>query len=240
MYPMLQSAVATLSSGPVGIGDKMENIDRDLVMKSCRSDGKLLQPGKPLTATDVFFLSGDQKKIWTAETRIDDTYTFGLIFSAEVDDDIELTPEQLNLQDSFSTDRTIVWQHYPAGTSSSIDYISLAGSSTPVQLSATAGAGNFKIWGTAPVFEIDDDSYAFLGEQNKWAPISLSRVLSLDITATEAEATIDLGERDDEAVFLIWKRYLGFSYAEIVTVTCSDIDRYAILNIVTGTCHELS
>ena len=39
--------------GGVGIGDKMNNIDRELTMKSCRKDGKIIRPDKSIRAAPV-------------------------------------------------------------------------------------------------------------------------------------------------------------------------------------------
>ena len=51
--PLLQMTVSVLSGGGVGVGDSLDNVDRDLVMTSCRADGKLLQLTKPLTVTPL-------------------------------------------------------------------------------------------------------------------------------------------------------------------------------------------
>ncbi len=36
--------------GGVGIGDKMNNIDGELTMKSCRKDGQIIRPDKSIRA----------------------------------------------------------------------------------------------------------------------------------------------------------------------------------------------
>ena len=48
----MESAVATLSTGIVGIGDKIGHTDTDLVSKSVRPDGLLLKPSRPLVTPD--------------------------------------------------------------------------------------------------------------------------------------------------------------------------------------------
>ena len=49
----LHAAVATLSAGPVTPSDGVGLSDRELIMRSCRSDGKLLHPNRPATYTDA-------------------------------------------------------------------------------------------------------------------------------------------------------------------------------------------
>ena len=51
-YPDLHAAVATLSTGPVAFGDKPGYEDVSLLMKCCRSDGKILKPSKAISAID--------------------------------------------------------------------------------------------------------------------------------------------------------------------------------------------
>ena len=51
----LNALIATLSTGPVAIGDGPYQSNRSLIMRSCRDDGLLLQPDKPPTAIDAQF-----------------------------------------------------------------------------------------------------------------------------------------------------------------------------------------
>ena len=52
----LDVALAVLSTGPVGIADKAGTTNVSLVRRTCRSDGTLLKPSKPLTAIDATFV----------------------------------------------------------------------------------------------------------------------------------------------------------------------------------------
>uniref|UniRef100_K1QR96 Uncharacterized protein n=1 Tax=Magallana gigas TaxID=29159 RepID=K1QR96_MAGGI len=51
-YPLLEALVATLSTGPVGPGDKINDTDVLLMMMSCDGNGRLLKPSHPATAID--------------------------------------------------------------------------------------------------------------------------------------------------------------------------------------------
>jgi len=51
----LDTFLAILSAGPVGISDKIGYTDKDLIMKTCTSSGLLLQPSKPLTPIDTTY-----------------------------------------------------------------------------------------------------------------------------------------------------------------------------------------
>lgn len=54
-HPEIQACVATLSTGPVTPSDRVGYTNVDLVMRSCASNGMLLQPSKPATAVDDAF-----------------------------------------------------------------------------------------------------------------------------------------------------------------------------------------
>lgn len=51
--PALEAAIATLSAGPVAPGDRMGLEDKALILRSCRADGLLLKPSRPLTTLDA-------------------------------------------------------------------------------------------------------------------------------------------------------------------------------------------
>lgn len=90
--PLLNAIIATLSTGPVGLGDGVNSTDPAIALPSCDAAGRLLQPDKPLTAIDATFsregqesrgapngrcksawMSGaDGGAIWTSFTRLGD------------------------------------------------------------------------------------------------------------------------------------------------------------------------
>lgn len=56
----LNAIVATLSTGPVGLGDKEGATNATIVRRCVRQDGRILQPDKPATSVDSMF--------WQSET----------------------------------------------------------------------------------------------------------------------------------------------------------------------------
>jgi hypothetical protein len=53
---VVEAMLAAMSCGPVGIGDAIGATDRDLVLRTCREDGVLVQPDAPMAAwSDSFF-----------------------------------------------------------------------------------------------------------------------------------------------------------------------------------------
>ncbi|CEL94500.1 unnamed protein product [Vitrella brassicaformis CCMP3155] len=56
-FPDLQLAMATLSTGPVAVGDKIGLTDWQLVAKCCRQDGRILKPSRPIAFVDSHYSS---------------------------------------------------------------------------------------------------------------------------------------------------------------------------------------
>src|SRR5262249_33603832 len=52
--------IATLSAGPVGIGDGLGNVVENNLLKSVRPDGVIVKPDVPLTPTDDTFIADAQ------------------------------------------------------------------------------------------------------------------------------------------------------------------------------------
>lgn len=47
-----EALLSALSSGPVGLGDRLGRTRRDVVMRTCREDGVLVKPDEPIAALD--------------------------------------------------------------------------------------------------------------------------------------------------------------------------------------------
>ncbi|MBN2157239.1 MAG: hypothetical protein JW776_14435 [Candidatus Lokiarchaeota archaeon] len=54
--PELMALVSALSCGPVGLGDRINEFGVENIFKTCRKDGYLIKPDRPLTATDSMFV----------------------------------------------------------------------------------------------------------------------------------------------------------------------------------------
>jgi hypothetical protein len=51
----VEALLSALSTGPVGIGDKVGRADRAIVRRTCRADGTLVKPHTPVVALDRSF-----------------------------------------------------------------------------------------------------------------------------------------------------------------------------------------
>ena len=93
LYLELESVVSILTAGPVGPGDKIGYMNRDLIMRSCNAEGLLLRPSKPVTSLDQQIHAkafgskfGPIGEAWSTYTRISQ-YTFGVLFAADIRND---------------------------------------------------------------------------------------------------------------------------------------------------------
>jgi hypothetical protein len=67
--PELETLVASLSTGPVGPGDQIGFMNKDLILRTCRSDGRLLKPNLPLTAVDQMYIPHQTYYICSASSQ---------------------------------------------------------------------------------------------------------------------------------------------------------------------------
>jgi len=68
-YPAMQSLVATMSTGPVQLGDGIGFADVELISRSCRDDGLLLQPNEPMMPIDACLYQSIFDQFSTAVTE---------------------------------------------------------------------------------------------------------------------------------------------------------------------------
>ena len=71
----MRTIISTFSGGPVGISDGRNFTDPELIMQSCRADGVLLKPSKPIVPIDAQFMPVDQGgipagNIWNTHSQV--------------------------------------------------------------------------------------------------------------------------------------------------------------------------
>lgn len=204
----LQSAVSTLTAGPFGVGDRAENLDIELIMKSCDADGHLLHASKPLTVVDGYFFSSDYREVWTAYSDVSSSQ-FGIIFLAEVGNQLTMTPRDLNLENSFG-DLTMVFSNYP----NDLNYVNIVGPLDSLELPSCGGYYNFCLLYTTPRIQTAEGDLYILGELDKWVPVSPNRITDINMTPSNSVALSVRGV-ESEAVTL------SFTGAVDFTITCN-------------------
>ena len=66
-----EALVSALSAGMVGVGDGVGQMDRDILLRTCRADGLLLKPDVPVTPIDAMFLEHTRPYVTTTSSHED-------------------------------------------------------------------------------------------------------------------------------------------------------------------------
>jgi len=176
-WPILETVVATLSTGPVGPSDRIGQWDPQLLKQTCQNDGKILKPSYPALSIDstftfrAFQTGGPDGQVWDSVSVIDG-FIFHQIFAAELNSDYILNT--LDLIDFTGTGE---------GLAPSLAY-SLGGGSLqpfngkqPLKL-VKCGKSDFQLYHSTPIF---NNNWALLGELSKIVHVSPQRILNIDV-----------------------------------------------------------
>jgi len=82
-FPDFKCLYQILNAGIVAPGDKKENVNWPLLRRTCRADGLLLKPDKPLTANDLMFKKHKKYYICDTQTTINN-FTWRYIFISNI------------------------------------------------------------------------------------------------------------------------------------------------------------
>ena len=191
-YSRLQAAVVTLTKGPVAPSDAVNHSDVGLIMKSCASDGTLLQPSVPAMKLDHFLmkdaLEGNDEgmktsgEVWSAKSTIG-SMTFTVLFSAKLKSQYEMQASRFG--PAAGNGYVAIEANASSTSSSSLSFTRFGGNGSGVGPSRTASSltlqptvdvYNFEVWNVSP---IASNGWALLGEVSKWVMVSPSRVVAV-------------------------------------------------------------
>ncbi|KAK7496959.1 hypothetical protein BaRGS_00011695, partial [Batillaria attramentaria] len=194
--PELQSAVATLSTGPVGPGDAINFTSRETIMRCCADDGLILKPSRPATAIDAMFHemsfgegSGTSGEVWSTYTDFGDFMRFGIIFTANVTRPFNVTPTNVGFSPMIPQfpDSVLFARDTP-------DLLRTFTDRAPFDITnstcSSSRAPDFCLFYTAPVLTVSGVKLVVQGELAKWVPMSTQRVLRLTVTSSSVSLTL--------------------------------------------------
>jgi len=186
-HSALHAAVATLSRGPVTPGDKIGSFNVSLIMRSCRTDGRLLQPDTPALALDAQLVhvaaggaaGGVNGELWATSTTVSvgGAKRHDHVLAVNISVPYAVAPAELDAHcgsstgSTGSTGSTAAAVVFDSGNFSSARPFDAA---HPLRV-RPCGLGDFGLYHTAPVLP---NGWALLGEASKWVPVSAARVLS--------------------------------------------------------------
>jgi len=187
--PDLQSAVATLTAGPVTPGDKIGSTDVPLLKMSVNDDGRILKPSRPATAVDstfafrAFAAGGPDGQLTSTYTQIADL-RWNIVLAGELQTPFNVTPAVI--RDENAKFPAVAWKgsrvpvRFTAASAAPFD------ASRPMQL-PKCGKLDWQIWYTAPVFP---NGWTLIGEVGKWVPVSSQRIESVQFTTDEVAVAL--------------------------------------------------
>ena len=206
----LNAMVATLSTGPVGISDKIGATNKTIVMATCDSEGRILQPSKPLTPSDRSYaqswesLYGGNAQLWTTHADVAAMPARGgasavvsaptqllrswITLAVNVDAPLMLAP-LVDLYPAPSSDTVLIHRNWNAA-GSCIDGADAVASgcilppnaAVAMQSTAHNGTGSpaTDFHYTFIVTHVVSDTFVLLGELSKYVPISPRRFVGVE------------------------------------------------------------
>lgn len=87
----LEAALAALSGGPVGVGDRIGRTDRDVVMRTCDDNGRLRLVDRPIAALDRCMFGGPRRGdmlMWATTSASTASGTWIYVLAVNTADDV--------------------------------------------------------------------------------------------------------------------------------------------------------
>lgn len=209
-FAELESAISTLSSGPVGPGDKIGLMNESIIMRCCAMDGLILKPSKPITAIDnqLYAEAFSEKhspygEVWTTYSQIGN-WTFGIVLAVDLKETLKFSCTSLNC--GFQTiDKMAYWKDGSQNVSNFDE--------EGFELTKECTKKEFCLYHIGPIFQVGSTQVVFRGESAKWVPLSSNRVQSISITSQSLIIYVQ-GAPQESSVFEF------YSNGATLSVTC--------------------
>ena len=166
----IEALLSVLSTGPVGVGDRLGRADAEIVRRTCRADGVLVKPDFPIAAVDRAFLQHGVARpepliAETASAHTAGTWTYVLTINAFRQGDP--VTSRVDLRDVGVTEPVVAFD-WRAGTAEPLD----PGGGWDVALPAAG-------WDYRLLAPLRDD-VAVIGDANLFAPAGDMRIGDVD------------------------------------------------------------
>jgi len=183
--------LATLSAGPVGIGDAMGTETMTNLLQAVRADGVIVKPDAPIVPLDRSYIADAQQapapliaSTYTRQGKIKTCYVFAYNRSKTHDGEVRFAADELGL-----TGPVYVYDYF-AGTGRRLEINE--------SFSAPLSQGTSAFYAVAPVGE---SSIAFLGDSEKFVGTGRQRIallhdepgkLTVNVVFAEKETAVTL------------------------------------------------
>lgn len=178
--------LATLSAGPVGIGDMMGSENTANIFRAVRSDGVIVKPDAPIVPLDRSYIAdADQQpapliaSTFTDQGSVRTSYVFAFNRRGTAADEVRFSASELGIEGP-------VWVH---------DYFSGTGHclATGEMFSAPLGENATAFFAVAPVGK---SGISFLGDEGKFIGTGRQRIASLQEATGKLTAEVMLAVKE--------------------------------------------
>ena len=228
-HSRLQSAILSLSAGPVAPSDKVGASDVALIMKACTADGTLLAPSRPATLSDASFRhrafptepGGADGQLWLTHALVNGS-RYGYVLAPQLASPYALTPAALGF-DATAELLAVRPAATPANASGSWVV-------TPPTVAVSAAAplhvracdlDNFEHVLLVPALA---GGWRLLGEPSKWVSVSPQRFVGVASRGASARAgasaTAWVAGAPGEEVTVAWMAPPSHGEAKLVQQVC--------------------
>lgn len=186
---LLEACLSALSAGPVGIGDRLGKTNRDVVRKTCRSDGVLLKPDAPLAALDRS-LRDPSGLLW-AETSCG-AWRYIVVIRTGIQADIK--PEH----------KTVITESFQLHSPALIYNWRTTEASINDSITASLGMHDWVLWVICPLAPTAE-AVALIGDSNAFATMGDRRFRFLGLTDKGKTLSFDvLGDYNETVGITYW------------------------------------
>jgi len=197
--PVLHAFMATLSTAPVAISDGVGSANQTLVTQLVRSDGLVLRPDRPVTATDMQVRSqvfgggpAPSGAIYTTHTAIGG-YHWMFVATVSLSDSYDMSPDVLALKPPETKSMAAFRFDFGAAHRPSL-LMPVFDAAHPLPLEKGQHACDISsYWIVAPVFS---NGLVLMGEVSKLVPISRSRIVAFAESSDEIIVTVSGAENE--------------------------------------------
>eukprot|EP01084_Bolivina_argentea_P143820 252497_1 len=180
-YNRLQSAVLSLSNGPVTFADRIGYSDAKLIMRCCSTNGLVLRPDTSATMIDSYFRyrTGFQNATQMSSGEIWSTYSviskfkYWYVFGVSLNNALKIYPSDINYD--LVGDTNDNWLYYEANDTSTFGKFNYENS---LEIKSCKEY-NFQLYTLIPIDTYGKDEWYLAGEIDKWITVSAQRFLSI-------------------------------------------------------------
>lgn len=221
----VEACLATMSAGPVGIGDRLDRTDVRLVRRCCRMDGTLVKPDVPMVALDRSLRNADGL-LWGMTHSGKWRYLFavgtGVKYSGGEENVYERLEESVCLHDMDERKEEEEEEENGLGDEKETEMFVYNWGTRSGEIGnvirTTLGLHEWELWVVCPVVRTREDAFALIGDGEMFATMGDRRVRVVDGEKDEVLFEV-LGQSGEEVTMWFWSERRGVE-SKTVKIRC--------------------